>query len=105
MDIKKIIRKNKIDLLIGSNTLTEKEKQLLSYLNTIFENFHFNEYVYVKNIPICICYTGSKQLYLNNCIEDEICGQFEVEYVVIRNSIKDFLKYKFNVDIETIYLV
>ncbi len=103
MNIKTIIRRYKIDNLLGQKTITTKEEELLSYLNDIFSDLYSDEYVSKKGRKIYLYFSKTKQLWVDDYIEDVLHREFKIEYVDTKNLIKDFFNYKFDVNVKSIF--
>jgi hypothetical protein len=91
MKIINIIRKNKIDNILGSNTLLEHEKRLLSHLNDAF-NKHISELdkYDIKNV-------NTRTLYLWFIVRvnrDLFESKFDTQQW--REVVYSFVEYKHN---------
>jgi hypothetical protein len=96
MKLKTIYRKNKIDNLLGTSTLTANEKELIDFLDKTFYILKYDEKI--------VCYSGSYLILDSNhymfCdvkIIDILLKKFGLKHVIREGLIRDFIEMKFNV--------
>ncbi len=99
MDIKAIIRKKKIDNLLGKTSSSEEEKKLLSFLDNCFDVFITDKWYTKDSKTVYIYFKDVQELWH---------GEYLSELLDIYNRttgnkiIKDYFEYRFDVKVKTI---
>ncbi len=119
MSLKNVIRKHRIDYLLGTYTLSKKEKELLDYLDSNFkcQNFEYDTYVckHYQRKLLFFNLADRKEfiyqydsvlkclIYSHRICHDLIDEYYFTDYSDIQNIIKEYFEYNFKIEIDKLY--
>jgi hypothetical protein len=104
INIRSIIRRNKIDNLLGISTLNEEEKELLSFLEDTFNVFESGRWIRSNDSNTYIY--NDKILFYSNKILKKIYNIYGVDIerndvdIDTNDIVKNYFEARFNVKIE-----